>query len=287
MQNIGFIGLGIMGTPMASNLIKAGYKLTVWNRTPEKCKALTALGATAVASPRQVVAASEITIAMLADPAAAEAVCQGEDGVVAGIRAGKGYIDMSTVAPETAKAIATAVRQAGGHYLEAPVSGSKKPAEDGTLIILAAGDRELFEQAKPALEAMGKKILFLGEVGQGAQMKLVVNLVMGGMMSILCEGLALGGKTGLAAEQILEVLDSGAVANPMFRMKGALIAQGRFPTAFPLKHMQKDLRLALNLGGQLGQPLHTAAATNELFKAALGMGLGDQDFSAVSLVCER
>lgn len=282
MQNIGFIGLGIMGTPMAKNLIKAGFKLTVWNRTAEKCAPLTEMGAVQAASPRQVVEMSDITIAMLADPAAAEAVCRGEEGVVAGIKPGKGYVDMSTVAPETAQAVATAVRGAGGLFLEAPVSGSKKPAEDGTLVILTAGDRPLFDQAHPALEAMGKKIVYLGEVGQGARMKLVVNMVMGGMMTMLCEGLTLGARAGLETADILDVLDAGAMSNPMFRLKGPQIVQGTFPPAFPLKHMQKDLRLALNLGNQLGQALHTTASANELFKTALGMGLGDSDFAAVS-----
>lgn len=282
MQNIGFIGLGIMGTPMAKNLIRAGFRLTVWNRTAEKCAPLMELGATQAASPRQVVESSDITIAMLADPAAAEAVCRGGEGVVAGIRPGKGYVDMSTVAPETSQAVAAAVRGAGGLFLEAPVSGSKKPAEDGTLVILAAGDRPLFDQAQPALAAMGKKILFLGDVGQGARMKLVANMVMGGMMTMLCEGLTLGDRAGLNPEDILEVLDAGAMSNPMFRLKGPQIIQGSFPPAFPLKHMQKDLRLALNLGNQLGQALHTTAAANELFKTALGMGLGENDFAAVS-----
>ncbi len=284
MQNIGFIGLGIMGTPMAANLIKAGFRLTVWNRTPEKCVPLTELGAAQAASPRQVVEASDVTIAMLADPAAAEAVCRGDEGVVAGIKPGKGYVDMSTVAPETAQSVAKAVCGAGGLFLEAPVSGSKKPAEDGTLVILAAGDRPLFDQAQPALAAMGKKILFLGEVGQGARMKLVANMVMGGMMTMLCEGLTLGARAGLESADILDVLDAGAMSNPMFRLKGPQIVQDTFPPAFPLKHMQKDLRLALNLGNQLGQALHTTASANELFKTALGMGLGDSDFAAVSRV---
>jgi len=282
MRNIGFIGLGIMGTPMAMNLIKAGFKLTVWNRTSDKCNALTEMGAVKAVSPRQVVELSDITIAMLADPRAVEAVCLGDDGVVAGIKPGKGYVDMSTVSPETSQALAVAVRNAGGLFLEAPVSGSKKPAEDGTLVILAAGDRELFDQAQPALAAMGKRILFLGEVGQGARMKLVANMVMGGMMAMLCEGLALGTKAGLEPADILDVLDSGAMANPMFKLKGPQITQRSFPTAFPLKHAQKDLRLALNLGNQLGQALHTTASANELYKTALGMGLGDSDFAAVS-----
>jgi len=282
MLKIGFIGLGIMGNAMARNLVKAGFDLTVWNRTADKCRGFAELGTTVSATPRQVAEASDITFAMLADPAAAEAVCFGDDGVAAGISAGKGYVDMSTVSPETALSVAAAIRNRGGQFLEAPVSGSKKPAEEGTLVILTAGDRELYDRSLPALEKMGKKVMFLGEVGQGACMKLVVNMVMGGMMTMLCEGLALGKVSGLRASDLLDVLDAGALSNPMFRMKGPQIVQGNFSTAFPLKHMQKDLRLALGLAGQKGQPLYTAAAANECFKAALGLGHGDDDFSAVS-----
>jgi 2-hydroxy-3-oxopropionate reductase len=282
MQNFGFIGLGIMGSAMAKNLLKAGFQVTVWNRSPEKARDLAALGATSAETPRAVVEACSVTFAMLADPAAAEAVCFGKDGVLDGIGTGKGYVDMSTVDAATAQKIGTAVAARGGRFLEAPVSGSKKPAEEGTLIILAAGDRPLYDDALPAFEKMGKKVLYLGEVGNGANMKLVVNMVMGGMMAIFCEGLALGEKAGLAGADILDVIDAGAMANPMFRLKGGLIGRDDFTVAFPLRHMQKDLRLAVALGDQAGQPLFSAAAANEAFKRAREMGLGDKDFSALA-----
>lgn len=282
MQKIGFIGLGIMGSAMATNLLKAGFQVTVWNRSPEKTKGLTALGAASAQSPRAVVEECSVTFAMLADPAAAEAVCFEKNGVLEGIGTGKGYVDMSTVDAVTAQKIAAAVAARGGHFLEAPVSGSKKPAEEGTLIILAAGDRSLYDAAFPAFEKMGKKVLYLGAVGNGTNMKLVVNMVMGGMMAIFCEGLALGKKAGLANADILEVIDAGAMANPMFRLKGGLIGQDNFTVAFPLRHMQKDLRLAVDLGDRTGQPLFAAAAANEAFKRAREMGFGDEDFSAIA-----
>lgn len=282
MQHFGFLGLGIMGHAMANNLIKAGFKVTIWNRFLEKCKDLQSLGATVAATPAEVTASCPVTFAMLADPAAAEEVCFGADGALAGIGEGRGYVDMSTVDAATAQKIGAAVTAKGGRFVEAPVSGSKKPAEDGTLIILAAGDRDLYDLALPGLEKMGKKILFLGEVGNGARMKLIVNMVMGGMMTIFCEGLALAAKSGLESSDLLDVLDAGALANPMFKLKGAQIVQGNFATAFPLKHMQKDLRLAVALGDALGQPLFSAAAANESFKRARAQGLSDQDFCAVS-----
>lgn len=281
MQKFGFIGLGIMGSAMAKNLLKAGFSVTVWNRSADKCRELVALGAEQAPTPARVTAQCGITFAMLADPAAAEAVCYGHDGVLDGLGDGRGYVDMSTVDDDTARRIAAGVASRGGRYLEAPVSGSRKPAEDGTLVILAAGDRSLYDEALPGLETMGKKILYLGETGNGARMKLVVNMIMGGMMTIFSEGLALGGKAGLRESDILEVLAAGALANPMFQLKGSAISQGNFATAFPLKHMQKDLRLAVALGDRLDQPLTGAATANEAFKRAKAHGLGDEDFCAV------
>ncbi len=281
MENIGFLGLGIMGSAMANNLIKAGFKVTVWNRSPEKCAELAALGAQVAATPAEVTSSCRISFAMLADPEAAQAVCFGPGGALEGIGAGRGYVDMSTVDAATAREIGQAVCDKGGRFLEAPVSGSKKPAQDGTLIILAAGDRGLFDEALPYFEKMGKKSLFLGEVGRGAQMKLIVNMTMGGMMAIFCEALALTAKAGLDTADLLEVIDAGAMANPMFKMKGAQIAAGAFDPAFPLKHMQKDLRLAVALGDALDQPLFSAAAANESFKKAKALGFSDQDFCGV------
>jgi 2-hydroxy-3-oxopropionate reductase len=281
MQKFGFVGLGIMGSAMARNLVRAGFDVTVWNRSAGKCAELAALGAKVAATPAEVAASCPITFAMLADPAAAEAVALGPDGVCAGIGAERGYVDLSTVDDVTSRRIGAAVTAAGGRYLEAPVSGSRKPAEDGTLVVLAAGDRALYDESMPGLERMGKKILFLGNTGNGARMKLVVNMVMGGMMAIFCEGLALGGKAGLDPADILDVLGAGALANPMFALKGGLMTQGNYTTAFPLKHMQKDLRLAIALGDTVNQPLFSAAVANELFKRAKESGFGDEDFSAV------
>jgi 3-hydroxyisobutyrate dehydrogenase len=287
MTQYGFIGLGIMGSAMAANLLRAGYNVTVWNRNPARCVPLVALGALRGESPRQVAAACDITFAMLADPAAAMEVCFGPAGVAEGIGSNRGYIDMSTVDDTTARTIAQAISGRGGRFLEAPVSGTKKPAEEGTLIILAAGDRSLYDEAAPAFDRLGKKRLHLGDVGQGARMKLAVNAIMGGMLATFCEGMALGRKGGLNGAQILEVLDAGALANPMFKGKGAMLLQGNYTTSFPLKHMQKDLRLAVTLGDELGQPLHCTAAANETFKRARAAGYADEDIAAVYRVIEQ
>lgn len=281
MKKLGFLGLGIMGNAMAANLVRAGFAVTVWNRTAEKCAPLVRLGAQQAKSPSEVAAHCDITFAVLADPEAARAVCLGKNGVIEGIADGRGYVDMSTVDDVTVRTLHEAVSGAGGRFVEAPVSGTKKPAEDGTLIILAAGDHSLYEEAEPAFATMGKMCLYLGDAGQAARMKLVVNLIMGGMMTSFCEGMALGKKSGLDGEQILEVLAAGALANPMFQGKGAMLLKREFPANFPLRHMQKDLRLAISLGDQLGQPLPSAAAANETFKRAMKHGYADHDFAAV------
>lgn len=281
MNSVGFLGLGIMGKAMAANLVKAGFEVTVWNRNPEKCAELVSLGARHGATPKDVAASCDITFAMVSDPEAALALCQGPDCVAAGIGAGRGYVDMSTVDDTTSKAIADLITQAGGRFLEAPVSGTKKPAEDGTLIILAAGDQSLYEDAKSAFKVMGKMSPYLGEVGQGANMKLVLNMMMGGMLSIFSEGMSLGQKAGLDGQQILDIIDAGAMANPMFKGKGAMLLKEDYTTSFPLKHMQKDMRLAVALGDQLEQPLPTAAIANEAFKQAIKAGFSEEDIAAV------
>ena len=283
-MNYGFLGLGIMGKAMAANLVKAGLDVTVWNRTSDRCGELVAMGAGVAETPRDVVGASDVTFAMLADPAASEAVVLGPGGVLDGMAEGKGFVDMTTNDPETGLDLGRAIAEEGGRYLEAPVSGSKQPAESGDLIIMAAGNQELYEMARPAFAIMGKADFYLGEVGQAARMKLVVNMIMGGMMTAFSEGLNLAGGCGLDQGTLLEILAGGALANPMFAGKGPGMVAGDFPTAFPLKHMEKDLQLALCLACQHTQIVPTAEAAQELFAQGKAKGFGDEDFSAVHKV---
>lgn len=274
-----------MGSAMASNLLKAGFEVTVWNRSADKYSPLVDLGATVATSPRAAAEISDVVIAMMATPAAVLSVRDGAEGIIAGLSSGSGYVDMSTVDADTSLESYRLAHEKGALFLEAPVAGSRKPAEDATLTIMAAGDRELYDSSLPVLEKMGKKLLFLGETGKASRMKLANNLVMCGMLTALCEGISLAAVSGLDTAQLLEVLDSGAVANPMFRLKGPQIAANKeFPTAFPLKHMQKDLRLALQLAEEVGQPLFVTATINELYKKALAENHGDADFAAISRI---
>ncbi|XAR67610.1 hypothetical protein NMG60_11002440 [Bertholletia excelsa] len=280
-ESVGFLGLGIMGSPMARNLIKAGCNVTVWNRTKSKCDPLLSLGAKYKSSPEEVAASCDVTFAMLADPESAVDVACGEYGAAKGMSPGKGYVDVSTVDGATSKLISSDIKAAGALFLEAPVSGSKKPAEDGQLIFLTAGDRPLFDAVAPLLDIMGKSRFYLGDVGNGAAMKLVVNMIMGSMMASFSEGLILSEKVGLDPSVLVEVVSQGAISAPMYSMKGPTMVQSLYPTAFPLKHQQKDLRLALGLAESVSQPTPIAAAANELYKLAKSYGLSDQDFSAV------
>jgi glyoxylate/succinic semialdehyde reductase len=218
---------------------------------------------------------------MLAQDDVALEVAFGPGGVLESIQPGKAYVDASTVGPETSRRISEAVTKKGGRYLEAPVSGTKQPAEQGKLIFLSGGDESLFTEVKPALDVLGSKSLFLGEVGNGARMKLAVNMVMGSMLNALSEGLALSEKAGLSQEALLEVLEAGAMSCGLFRVKGKQILAGEHPPSFPLKHHQKDMRLALAVGDEVGQPMPVAAAANETFKLAKSLGFGNEDTAAV------
>ncbi|XP_024027911.1 glyoxylate/succinic semialdehyde reductase 2, chloroplastic isoform X1 [Morus notabilis] len=279
--NIGFLGIGIMGSPMTQNLIKAGCDVTVWNRTKSKCDPLISLGAKYKSSPEEVAASCDVTFAMLSDPESAVDVACGKHGAASGMSSGKGYVDVSTVDGATSKLISQHIKSTGALFLEAPVSGSKKPAEEGQLIFLTAGDKSLYETVGPFLDIMGKSRFYLGDVGNGAAMKLVVNMVMGSMMASFAEGLLLSEKAGLDPSVLVEVISQGAISAPMYSMKGPSMIKSLYPTAFPLKHQQKDLRLALGLAESVNQPTPIAAATNELYKVAKSYGLSDRDFSAV------
>ena len=281
MTKYGFLGLGIMGLPMAKNLLASGCALTVWNRSGEKCAPLVEAGAKQADTPAAVVAASDITFAMVAGPEASRELFFMENGVQVAIEEGKGYVDSTTVDPGTSLELHQAISERGGRFLEAPVSGSRKPAKDGNLIFLCAGHSSLYQECLQPFEVMGRKSFFLEEVGNAARMKLVINMIMGTMMAGFSEGLALGAKSGLQPAQIIEVLRHGTIGNPMFALKGPLMIEDTFTTAFPLKYMQKDMRLALELGDELAQSLPVSGTANANYIRSRNLGFGDEDFSAI------
>eukprot|EP01032_Pedospumella_encystans_P010741 gene10741-12529_t len=273
MSAIGFIGVGIMGKGMLKNLAtKLDATFVIWNRNQTVCQEIADQfpnRITIANTPADVVKACDVIYSMLSTVEASISVFdEPETGVIAGVSAGK--------------LIAEQIAARGGKFLEAPVSGSKVPAETGTLIFLCGGDAEVFESQAAALDAMGKAKFLLGPVGQGTRIKLVVNMIMGTMMGALAEGLTLSKSADISPEILLQVLDLGAMANPMFKGKGPGMVAGSFPTNFPLKHAQKDMRLALELAEQNNVSLPTTAAANAVYvKAMEECDAGDQDFSAV------
>jgi 3-hydroxyisobutyrate dehydrogenase-like beta-hydroxyacid dehydrogenase len=280
---VGFIGLGIMGLGMAARLVGSGRKLVVWNRSVAKAEDFAAQhGAEFVGSPKAVVEACDITYSCLTTPEVARAVhFDDTTGSLLGIGAGKSLVECSTLDVATMQSFETAVKEKGGRFLEAPVSGSKVQAATGVLIFLCGGDQTLFDEIKGNdLEAMGKASFHLGPVGKGAEMKLVVNAVMGGMMASLVEGASLAQSSDLPLDSLCEILGLGAMGCPMVKGKLPKIIAGDFQPQFPLKHQQKDLRLALELGASHDQPLPVISAANDLLIRAIDQGHGDKDFCA-------
>ncbi|GAB1604445.1 putative oxidoreductase GLYR1 isoform X1 [Argonauta hians] len=278
---IGFLGLGIMGQGMVMNLIRSGHEVTVWNRTSIKCRDFIKEGALKKNTPADVVNACDITISCISDSEAVKDVVFGNCGVIQGISSGKGYVEMSTIDEETIKDVREAVVLRGGRFLEAPVCGSRVPALEGQLIVLASGDRKLFEDCYSSFAAMGKRTYFLGEFGMATRMKLVVNMMLGSIMASLAETMALAQKAGLEQDDVASILSLGPLASTTICYKSQAILNNKHDPHFPLQHQQKDLRLALELGDKVEQPLYVAAAANELFKKARRLGYGESDISAV------
>jgi 3-hydroxyisobutyrate dehydrogenase-like beta-hydroxyacid dehydrogenase len=286
VDSIGFIGLGAMGSAMARNIHNSGYSLGVYNRTRSATEAFRELGASVCDSPKQTAGRSDITIIMVTGPDALDAVINGPDGVAAGLTAGKTVINMSTVSPEATEAAAAAVTAKGADFVDAPVSGSVKPAEDAALTVLAGGSSTVLSRVMPVLKSMAKEIIECGAVGQGTRMKLVLNLMLGNMMQSLAEAVTLGRGFGLDIDAILRSLGSGPMAAPMYQLKGKAIEAGNFASQFPVHLMFKDLNLVLDAAGNSHTPLPQTAATRECFNTAMARGLGSNDMAAVVKVLE-
>lgn len=277
----GFLGLGIMGSGIVKNLLNSGHSVTVWNRTLEKCKDFVKAGAKEALTPGDVIAESDITFSCVADPQVAKDMVFGNCGVLSEVNTTKGYVEMTGIDADTSQDIAEAISLKGGRYLEAQVQGSKEQSCEGSLVLLVAGDKSLFDDCQSCFQAMGKNSFYLGEVGNASKMNLVLQLMSGVALAGLAEGMALADRAGLQQKDILEVLQLTGLACPLMVEKGKAIIEGGFPTSHPLKHMQKDLKLSLNMGDQLDQPLPLTASANEVFKHAKRLGYGDHDTSAV------
>ena len=281
VAELGYVGLGAMGSAISRRLLGAGHGLMVWNRTREKAEPLLEEGALWAQSPRELAARSEIVFTMVTDTAAVQAVSEGSEGILAGLGPGKVYVDMSTGSPANTRALAEKVASAGAQMLDAPVSGTPPTVEGGRASLMVGGDEGAFERVRPVLEAIGPKVFHVGPSGSAVTMKIAINLSLAVQMLAFSEGLLLAEKSGIPREKAVEVMLASVIASPMVCYRGPLVLGHRDEAWFDCRMMQKDMNLALELGQRLGVPLPTTAATNELLSAARAMGIGDRDFAVL------
>jgi 2-hydroxy-3-oxopropionate reductase len=283
---IGFIGLGIMGRPMARNLMAAGYRLVVFDVLPAAVEEVVAGGATAGVSPRAVAAETDVLITMLPDSPEVRSVYLGPDGAFEALRAGWLAIDMSSIAPGTARELAERAAAAGAEILDAPVSGGDKGAIAGTLSIMVGGSEAGFDRARPILEVMGKTIVHVGPAGAGQVVKVCNQVVVGVVIEAVAEALVLGAKAGVDPGRIADVLQGGLAATKVLEMRRQNMLSGRFDPGFRIRLHLKDLKNALELAREEGVSLPATAAVEQLMRAAAVNGRGDYDHSGLITVLE-
>ncbi len=287
MANVGFIGLGVMGSRMVKRLLDAGYTVIGYNRTRSKAQWLLDVGMQWGDTPAAVAQAANVVFSMVANTAALQAVAGGTDGVLSGLHPGSIFVDMSTVSPTVSRTLAAQAAATGAHMLDAPVSGSVITLEEGRLSLMVGGDRGAYEQVLPILRDIGPKVTYVGANGLAAAMKIATNLSLAVQMLAFSEGILLAEKSGIARETAVEVLLNSVIASPMVKYRGPFVLDLPEEAWFDVNMMQKDLLLALDMWRELDVPLPTTAVTNEMLTAARGMGLAEKDFAVVFEVLAR
>ena len=281
MAKVGFIGLGVMGGHMVERLLSKGHSVTGYNRTRSKAQWLIEKGMQWADSPKAVAGGSDYTFAMVTNSAALQAVTEGTDGVLAGLSAGKIFIDMSTVSPNVSRALAAKVRERGADMVDSPVSGSVTTLQEGKLSVMVGGRKETFEKIKTLLLDIGPKVTYVGDNGLALSMKIATNLSLAVQMLAFSEGVLLAEKSGIAREVAVDVLTHSAIASPMVQYRGPFVLQQPEEAWFDVNMMQKDMVLAMELGRQFDVPLPTTAVSNEFLTAARGMGWAKYDFACI------
>ena len=280
-KRIGFIGLGNMGSPMAVNLHKAGFDVTVYNRTPDKAHALGEQGLRVAELLEDAVREKDVVITMLANDEAVEQMIVGDSSILDYIEAPTVLVDMSTISPDTSCMLANTAREMGITMVDAPVSGSTNAAESAGLVILYGGPRDIFDELADVFAAMGKASLYFGENGSGSKAKLVINLLLGMTMQGISESLVLAEKFGLERTTVLDMMQQAAVSSPFLGFKRPSLEKEDYPAAFALKHMHKDLGLVLEQARRNGSILPATAAAYQSYAAAMNHGMEEQDMAAV------
>jgi 3-hydroxyisobutyrate dehydrogenase-like beta-hydroxyacid dehydrogenase len=287
MITIGFIGLGTMGAPMAANLLRKGYAVTVYNRTPGKADELIRLGADEAATPAEAARTANAVITMISNDAAIEEVYYGEQGVLAGLKPGTLVIDSSTISPSLARRIAGDVAARFGDFLDAPVTGSKPAAENGSLVFMVGGSRQVCADNRDLLLAMGRDVIYMGESGNGATAKLAHNTIVGINLAGLVEGMSIAAKAGIDANSFLHLVQSGGAASKQAELKGNKIIEQDYSVQFSLSLMLKDLRLSSVLSDGLNVSTPMLEASKSLFQIGDAQGYGEEDLSALAQVYEQ
>jgi 3-hydroxyisobutyrate dehydrogenase-like beta-hydroxyacid dehydrogenase len=287
MANLGFVGLGVMGSQMVNRLIDKGHVVTGYNRTRSKAEWLIKKGMRWADSPRAVAQAADVVFTMVTNAIALTTIAEGPDGLLAGFGAGKILADMSTVSPAVSRALAAKIREKGADMVDSPVSGSVITLQEGKLSVMVGGRRETFERVKPLLMDIGPKVTHVGDNGLALSMKIATNLSLAVQMLAFCEGVLLAEKSGIAREVAVDVLTHSAVASPMIQYRGPFVLQQPPEAWFDVNMMQKDMLLAMELGRQLNVPLPTTAVSNEFLTAARGMGWEKKDFAVMFDVLAR
>lgn len=280
MANVGFLGLGIMGAPMAGHLVSAGHRVTVWSHNAVKAQKFAQQhGCELARTPAEVARNSQTSFLCVGNTAMSRKVILGEDGLIRGAAAGSLIVDCSTVSPMASKQIAAELAAKDIRFLDAPCTGSKAGAESGTLSFMIGGDRNTFEQTRPLLEAMGKSLYYCGEQGMGLHAKVTQNLILGNILQAFNEGLVLSTKGGVNPEVMIEILNNTGARSGYVAAKAGSVLRGDFSTTFSVRWLEKDLGLALEVASELGVPLFTTAASQQQLRAAIAMGYGDEDIS--------
>ncbi len=288
MAKLGFLGLGIMGGPMAQHLVSAGHTVAVWSHNRQKAKDLAAsTGALFCATPEEVAKNSECAFLCVGDTAMSREVILGEKGLVKGAKKGFVIADCSTVSPSESTRIAEELGALGIEFLDAPCTGSKAGAEGGTLTFMIGGKPEVFEHTKPFFEAMGKLLYYCGKSGMGLRAKLTQNLILGNLLQAFNEGLVLSTKAGVEPELMLDILNNSAARSGLISIKAPMVFKRDFSTNFSVKWLEKDIGLAVDLGSELGVPLMLTGLTQQLFQAAMAKGYGEQDICGSIRVLEE
>jgi len=281
MANLGFVGLGVMGSEMVNRLLSKGHSVIGYNRTRAKAEWLIKKGMKRADSPKAVAASVDVIFSMVTNSIALQAIVEGPDGILAGLTSEKIYVDISTVSPEYSRSVAEKVRAKGADMVDAPVSGSVITLQEGKLSVMVGGRKSTFDKIKPLLEDIGPKVTYVGDNGLALVLKIACNLSLAVQMLAFSEGVLLAEKSGIPRGIAVDVLANSAIASPMIKYRGPFVLNLPDEAWFNVNMMQKDMLLALELGQKLDVPMPSTAVTNEFLTAARGMGLAEKDFAVV------